>query len=117
MLVKLPQKLYRNNYVSYVRYESLINSKIGIHKPASKLEQTVKVLREYMVFLSRNGLIEMTERANPHSDRKIIDYYSHRSKKDKVRTKVNEDIQDKVSNKYDTDRHCTGNNNTSRPVL
>ena len=37
MLMKLPSKLYRNNYVSSIRYESLISSKIGVHKASSKL--------------------------------------------------------------------------------
>jgi hypothetical protein len=62
MLVKLPSKLYRNNYVSSIRYESLINSKIANRKANSKLELAAKSLRDYLIFLSKHGLIEMTER-------------------------------------------------------
>lgn len=118
MLMKLPSKLYRNNYVSSIRYQSLISSKIGVHKASSKLEQAVQALKEYMIFLSRNGLIEMTERVNPHSDRKIGNYYSHRSKKDKSRNRarMSDDFKEKISSKYDTERQCK-NNNTSRPIF
>ena len=74
-----------------------------------------------MIFLSRNGLIEMTERVNPHSDRKIGNYYSHRSKKDKSRNRarMSDDFKEKISSKYDTERQCknNNNNNTSRPIF
>ena len=87
MLTKLPVRLYRNNSVNYARYSSLISNRIGIHKAGSRLEEAVKTLKEYLGFLYKSGLIDMTDRDNEQSARNMVQYYSHRSYKEKIKIK------------------------------
>lgn len=72
-----------------------------------------------MIFLFKNGLIEVIEGHIPTSSRSIINYYSHRSTVEKMRGrgKLSADFKLKIGRKqYDTERKSNNSSDHFDPI-